>query len=417
MFETLRIGELALRDHLVRAEDLERAVAARRTAGGRLGSILVMLGHLAADQVSQLLAEQHGVLAATEQELRAAGSAALGALPRELAVRFVALPLRLEGATLHVAMRDPQDLASVDRIGAAAGCAIQPHAAAEMLLFRYLGVHYQAPVPERYQQRPAVARSGGGAYAARGEGGRTAPAAGAALPGAVPPAPAAAAEESSELVFLDQVRARAAGSDLSLEIDLDECLDAGEPNDGGDPLDALDIDIDVDVVTEEVQEGRQVSVEGLLEQLAVAADAEAVIGLLLKPFVTGASLVVLLRPRGATAIALGAAGAAMPADRVRGLQVPLRIAAHVEEAVRTRAAVRRLASDDPSLQGIAGQLGAPPPREVCAAPVCVGDKVANVLCVYSQGVLDEPALEGIERVATAGGAAYGRLIAARKRSG
>lgn len=88
--------------------------------GGRLGSILVKLQLCTDEQIRGALREQMGVEIIRLEEFTI-DSAALSAVPRELILKYEAIPTQADTDTIHVAMLDPFNLTAIDDIQFATG--------------------------------------------------------------------------------------------------------------------------------------------------------------------------------------------------------------------------------------------------------------------------------------------------------
>src|SRR5690606_17527047 len=111
-----RLGNLAVSRGLVTPEQLEAAIAEQQRTGGLLGRILVQQGALDEEQLAQLLADQVGIEYVPDLDDEP-GSDRLGPyLLRVDAVRCSAVPYRLEGDTLAVAIADPRRMADIEAI-------------------------------------------------------------------------------------------------------------------------------------------------------------------------------------------------------------------------------------------------------------------------------------------------------------
>lgn len=131
-----KLGPLLVEAGLVGPRDVETAA---QVPGRRLGSVLIARGVVDADDVSRLLARQLGVEAALASDVIAPEAAAQRLIPEALCRELCAVPFRLRGGAgrapaLLVALRDPGDRAAVDRLAHAAGIAVEPRVAAEIVL-------------------------------------------------------------------------------------------------------------------------------------------------------------------------------------------------------------------------------------------------------------------------------------------
>src|SRR5712691_12429547 len=56
-----KLGEILLKENLISADQLKKALDHQKQAGGRLGNSLVKLGFLSDDEVTAVLSRQYGV--------------------------------------------------------------------------------------------------------------------------------------------------------------------------------------------------------------------------------------------------------------------------------------------------------------------------------------------------------------------
>jgi type IV pilus assembly protein PilB len=399
-----RLGDLLIQKRFASPRQVEAALALQASSGGRIGSLLVKGGLVTERQVSETLAEQHGVLAADPAVLERIAPGALGAVPSDLCARHAVLPFALIDGTLHLAMRDPQQIDVIDRLGRALGVTIQPYAVPELRLYHWLEVHYQIPRPACY--RPQAAPRPAAPGLRRVESWAAAPASRPAPPAA--PATARASDEP-ELVYLDQFDFSASTPDPeSLEVEIDVSFD-GEVDVN------FDGEVDVNFDGDEAP-ARAATVADLVAQLDRATDRERVIALLLRPPIETVTLSVVLLPRGELVRALGAWGTPLSPADVRRLVLPLVGGSLLRQAFDTQQVICGPASEDTVQPMIASYLRAPLPQQACVAPVCVGPRVVNLLCYQSNGSFVADDATRFSRLAEATARAYRRLIAQQKRS-
>lgn len=125
MSERKRLGELLLEADIITQDALDRAL--RMQVGGtrRLGRILVNMGAISSDQLTDMLSQQFQLpVIDPEQEY---SPVAQGLLPRYLCKKFEVLPLGLEGErVLKLAMTDPSDNEAISSVEKYTGKAVQP---------------------------------------------------------------------------------------------------------------------------------------------------------------------------------------------------------------------------------------------------------------------------------------------------
>jgi type IV pilus assembly protein PilB len=141
------LGTLLVRDGAITPEQLESALAEKRTTPERrLGEIIVEQGYANRAQVAQVLAEQHE-LPYLELDETSIEPDAAGLLPENLARRYHALPVRLlEDGSLLVAVADPTNVLFSDELRLALGVPIRVGVASADAIEAAIGNVHQAVV-------------------------------------------------------------------------------------------------------------------------------------------------------------------------------------------------------------------------------------------------------------------------------
>ena len=138
---SIRLGELLIEKRRITRTQLEEALAFRDANGGDLGSALVQLGFLPAEEVAALRGAQYGVrsidLSGFEIE-----AAVLKLIPAGTARKHRIVPLRCSGTTLTVAMTDPRNVAALDDVRFRTGCTVEPLVASEAAVAAAIARHY-----------------------------------------------------------------------------------------------------------------------------------------------------------------------------------------------------------------------------------------------------------------------------------
>ena len=127
-----RLGDLLVKEKVLSPEQLEKALETQKQSGGkdRLGSILVKLGFLSDDDVTNFLSRQYGVPAINLQFFEI-DPAVVKLIPEATAKRYQILPLSRVGAALTIAMVDPTNVFAMDDIKFMTGFNIEPVVASE----------------------------------------------------------------------------------------------------------------------------------------------------------------------------------------------------------------------------------------------------------------------------------------------
>ena len=121
-----RLGEMLIEAQLLQPAELDAAIAEQRTSGQMLGAVLIRMGYIREDQLMNLLQRQLG-LPLVDLENTPADEQAVAKVKEEMARKYLALPLEIEGRkTLVVAMADPLNVAALEDLRFHAGMFIQP---------------------------------------------------------------------------------------------------------------------------------------------------------------------------------------------------------------------------------------------------------------------------------------------------
>ncbi len=125
-----RLGDLLVKEKVITPEQLEQALREQKQSGARLGSVLVKLGYLSDEDVTNFLSRQYGVPAINLSYFEI-DAAVVKLIPYETAKRYQILPLSRVGASLTIAMVDPTNVFAMDDIKFMTGFNIEPVVASE----------------------------------------------------------------------------------------------------------------------------------------------------------------------------------------------------------------------------------------------------------------------------------------------
>lgn len=142
---------------IVTERQLQEAIHHQVLYGGRLGTSLYELGMITEERLQEALCRAHGV-PVTQVDPREVQPEALAVLDREMAARHKVCPYRIRGKTLFLLMVDPQDHATVARIGYSRGYIVKPLVVPEFRMIQLLRDHYGVDERWRFEdvQRPAA---------------------------------------------------------------------------------------------------------------------------------------------------------------------------------------------------------------------------------------------------------------------
>jgi type IV pilus assembly protein PilB len=138
-----RIGDLLVREKVISSAQLEQALKVQKETGSRLGSILVKLGFLSDEEVTNFLSRQYGVPAINLAYFEI-DPTVVKLIPYDTAKRYQILPLSRVGASLTIAMVDPTNVFAMDDIKFMTGFNIEPVVASESSILDGIEKSYTA---------------------------------------------------------------------------------------------------------------------------------------------------------------------------------------------------------------------------------------------------------------------------------
>ncbi|MGH7282052.1 MAG: hypothetical protein ACRELY_11050, partial [Polyangiaceae bacterium] len=132
---------------MISETDLERALAAPRQPGQRLGDILIQMGLVTEGQLTQILGQQHSVPWVSLYHIDFSRQL-LNLISRELADRYCLVPIYVRRVkrqdTLYVAMDDPSNEAALAEVQKVVGLPVKPMIAAPSDIRNAIRVYYGA---------------------------------------------------------------------------------------------------------------------------------------------------------------------------------------------------------------------------------------------------------------------------------
>jgi type IV pilus assembly protein PilB len=136
------LGQI-LKDHGAIHEGMvQEALMQQRDKGGRIGEILLELGHIQKGDLAKALAEQAG-LTFLDLSKQSPQPEAIAKVDHATARAFSALPIALAGKVLTVAIADPVNLSMLADLSFTTGCEVKGVIADESLITQGLEKHYQ----------------------------------------------------------------------------------------------------------------------------------------------------------------------------------------------------------------------------------------------------------------------------------
>ncbi|MGB5175075.1 MAG: type IV-A pilus assembly ATPase PilB [Thermoanaerobaculia bacterium] len=136
-----RLGELLQQANKITEEQLNQALAAQQSQGGRVGSHLVKLGYIDDEELVEFLSPRYGVPAINLSEIEVDDSI-IGIIPAEVARKYTILPVSKAGAKLTIAMVDPTNVFAMDDVKFMTGYNVEPVVASDSTLRGAIDQYY-----------------------------------------------------------------------------------------------------------------------------------------------------------------------------------------------------------------------------------------------------------------------------------
>lgn len=136
-----RLGELLVKASLITPEQLNKALAEQKAAGGRLGFNLTKLGFLNEEALTTFLSKQYNVPAINLSEFEIDPSV-IKLIPLDVAKKYLVIPVNRAGSTLILAMSDPSNIFALDDIKFMTGYNVEAVVAAEGSIIEAIKKYY-----------------------------------------------------------------------------------------------------------------------------------------------------------------------------------------------------------------------------------------------------------------------------------
>jgi type IV pilus assembly protein PilB len=137
----VKLGEMLAKAGLISTEQLQEALGAQKQSGEKLGYVLVSLGYVKEDEITQLLSEQYGVPSINLRHFEIDASV-IDLIPAEVSQKYLVVPVNRTGATLTIAMADPTNVFAMDDIKFMTGYNVEPVVASEMAIREAIDTYY-----------------------------------------------------------------------------------------------------------------------------------------------------------------------------------------------------------------------------------------------------------------------------------
>jgi len=137
----VKLGEMLVKAGLISADQLQEGLGAQKQSGEKLGYVLVSLGYVKEDEITQLLSEQYGVPSINLRHFEI-DSSVIDLIPAEVSQKYLVVPVNRTGATLTIAMADPTNVFAMDDIKFMTGYNVEPVVASEMAIREAIETYY-----------------------------------------------------------------------------------------------------------------------------------------------------------------------------------------------------------------------------------------------------------------------------------
>jgi type IV pilus assembly protein PilB len=137
----VKLGEMLVKAGLISPEQLQEALGSQKESGEKLGYVLINLGYVKEDEITQVLSEQYGVPSINLRHFEIEESV-IDLIPAEVAQKYLVVPVNRTGATLTIAMADPTNVFAMDDIKFMTGYNVEPVVASELSIREAIETYY-----------------------------------------------------------------------------------------------------------------------------------------------------------------------------------------------------------------------------------------------------------------------------------
>lgn len=146
----MKVGSMLVKERIITEAQLEEALRNQVIFGGKVGTNLIELGYITAELLSAALARHKGVPQVRAADLDSIPPEVIALITADIAKKHQVIPVALDKKRLTVAMADPADLATIDRLSFMTGMYINPVIIPELLLIMALERYYRIKRQTRY---------------------------------------------------------------------------------------------------------------------------------------------------------------------------------------------------------------------------------------------------------------------------
>ncbi len=136
-----RLGDLLMEQELISKDQLKHALEIQKHDGGRIGSLLVSMGFVSDEQISEALGKQYEVPVVDFNNVKI-DEIVLNLVEAKMAQKFQIIPIKRMGKNLHIAMANPVDVYTIEDIKFATGYNVIPMVASENIIGKAIEEYY-----------------------------------------------------------------------------------------------------------------------------------------------------------------------------------------------------------------------------------------------------------------------------------
>ncbi len=137
----MKIGELLVDDKRISQEELQNALEVQKNEPGKLGSVLIRLGHVTEEDIAQALSKQFGYPSINLSKFDI-DEKVLELIKPEVARKHIVMPVHRIGSMLTLAMADPSNLFVQEEIRFSTNLRIQAVIAPETSIIESIDKYY-----------------------------------------------------------------------------------------------------------------------------------------------------------------------------------------------------------------------------------------------------------------------------------
>lgn len=142
-----KLGEILVKQGLLRPDQLQAAIAEATRSKGRLGTTIVSLGFLKDNQILRAMEKQYAIPGVEPAQFDIEKSV-LAMVNKEFCEKHFVMPISKAGTTLVVALSDPSNLQVRDDLRYLTKCKIQPVVATEISIAQAISKFYAVSASE-----------------------------------------------------------------------------------------------------------------------------------------------------------------------------------------------------------------------------------------------------------------------------